>query len=263
MEKENTKKENNNLKKYIAIIAALIILGVGFYLYYFYPQIIPGLASDSFDKKVNVLMMGMDDQESVGEGEINIDSLVLCQLNPDKNELKFVNIIKEDKLTTNFNSKDINSEKLQEITTIISEKANVDVDYYLSLSYKGFKNLVNNLDGLEINLNEDIKIPDLDLDLEKGANKLNGQEALNYARWYDYNKDEKDRIKRQQQIINAILNKALKDKTLLDIPELFTTTVDTYKAVNTNIEYTLITDIVEYLLNNDNLNIEYDIIGNN
>jgi len=252
-------KGNNNKKIYIAIILALILLAVGFYLYYFYPQIIPGMASTSLKQDLAVLVVGLDDTESVLKGEIAADSIVLAQLYTNTNELKLTNIVIDEKAF----EENVDKLELERLLEEISELTSTELNYYFTLSYQGFTNLINNLGGIEIERQEELLIPDLNLDLKTGNILLSGEEALNYARWYDYRKDEKDRIERQQQVITAVVNKATKDKTLLDIPQLFNTTVDTFNSVETNIEYTLITDLIEYLMSNETPTISYDLIMEN
>src|SRR5690554_4847306 len=90
---EKTEKK----KIYIAIAIAIIILAIGFYLYYFYPQVIPGLASTSLKQDVNVLIIGLDDRDSVNKGEISADTIILAQLLIDNQEIKLSNIVLEEK----------------------------------------------------------------------------------------------------------------------------------------------------------------------
>lgn len=255
-ENQNSSR-SSNYKIYIAVLVALILLAVGFYLYYFYPQLIPGLASTNLQENVNVLIMGFDDADtSESDGEINVDTMVLLKLETVENNLSVINIISDDKSV----SEDIKEEELSNIMAEAGALTGTDIDYYFTVSYNGFKNLVDNLEGITIELDEDLKIPDLVLDLHEGNNKLTGEETLNYARWYDYRTDETTRVKRQQQVINALIDKAFQEKGLVDIPELFNTTVDTFKAVNTNVEYTLMTELVQYLMKNkDELTIDYTV----
>lgn len=255
MNKDNTKKESNK-KVLIAVVIAVLLLALGFYLYYFYPQIIPGLASTSLKEDVKVLVIGIDDVESVDEGEVSADTVILAQVLLENNEVKLTNIVVED----NSFGETIEQEEIDELMSEVGDMVSVDLDYYFTLSYQGFINLIDNLDGIVITREEELNVPDLNLSLKEGNNQLSGEEALNYARWYDYTKDEEDRIQRQQEIISAIIDKVLVNKSLKDIPQLFTTTVDTFKSVDTNVEYTMVTNIINYLMNNENQKISYDII---
>lgn len=254
---ENNNSKSSNYKIYIAIGIAIIILVIGFYLYYFYPQLIPGMASTDLKGDLNFLAIGLDDLESVEKGEINVDALVLFKLKTDSKQLEVVNIVTDKR---RFDP-EMSEEDIKAYLDEISKAASTDISYYITISYQGFIDLVDNLGGIDITLKDKLKVPDLNLDLRAGVNTLIGQEVLNYSRWYDYTKDEKERIQRQQQVLNAIIEKAYKGANLLDLPQLFKTTIDTYKTVKTNIDYTLISDIVEFLRKNNNLEVSYSIIS--
>jgi len=216
--------------------------------------VIPTLKED-----VNILVVGFDDAASVTEGKISADALVLVKLHPQSQKLELSNIIINEKrfvFNRDFDKREINS-LLYEIEGVTLTK----IDYYFSLSYQGFIKLIDNLGGIEIMVHDDLKVPDLDLDLKTGKNILNGQTALSYSRWFNWRKDEKDRISRQQQVISAMINKAYYDKSILDLPQLFRTTIDAVKMVKTNLEYSLITRIFTFMKRSDELEVNYRIIS--
>lgn len=250
--------EKAKLKKiYIAIGIAILLLAIGFYLYYFFPQVIPGLASTSLKQDVHILLIGLDDRESVVEGEVSADALVLAQLLVDGKEIKITNIVLNETVT--FGEK-IEKEQLETFLTGIGKLAGVDLNYYFTISYQGFVELVDKLGGITITREEELNVPDLDLALRQGNNTLSGSAALNYARFFDYTKDEAERVKRQQEVISAIIDKALNETTLVNIPQMFNTAITTYNSVDTNLEYTLVVDIIEYLMKNRELSINYGLI---
>jgi polyisoprenyl-teichoic acid--peptidoglycan teichoic acid transferase len=216
--------------------------------------VIPTLKED-----INILVVGFDDAESVTEGKISADALVLVKLHPQNQKLELSNIIINERrfvFNEDFDKKEINS-LLYEIEGVTLTK----IDYYFSLSYQGFIKLIDNLGGIEIMVQNDLKVPALDLDLKTGKHILNGQTALSYSRWFNWRKDEKDRISRQQQVISAMINKAYYDKSILDLPQLFRTTIDAVKMVKTDLEYSLITRIFTFLKKTDELEVSYRIIS--
>ncbi|HLV08703.1 MAG TPA: LCP family protein [Halanaerobiales bacterium] len=252
---KNNSSKKGNYKLYIAIGIALIILAIGFYLYYCYPELIPGMASTELKEDVSLLVIGLDDEESVEKGETNIDALVLFELKPEENQLKIINVISDKR---SFDS-EVDEEEIGSLIADIGEISSTEIKKHLTISYQGFVDLIDNLGGIDITLEEELRIPDLELELEEGANVLTGYEALNYCRWYDYTKNERDRIERQQQVLEAIIQKVYSSANLLDIPQLFETTVDTYKTVNTNIDYSLVADIISYFNDNEDLEYNYSI----
>ncbi|MDI3548436.1 MAG: polyisoprenyl-teichoic acid--peptidoglycan teichoic acid transferase [Halanaerobiales bacterium] len=220
---------------------------------------VSNIVNPDLKEDVNILIIGLDDLESVTRGEIAADALVLAKLHPEDKKLDLINIITKDKvLNLDMNNKE---EELIDLLDKMGKITSTEIDYYFTISYQGFTNLVDNLDGIEIALKEDLKVPGLNLDLKAGRNTLSGAEALSYSRWLDYTKDERDRIRRQQQIISAMIKKAFFDKSIFDLPQLFKTTVDTFKMVNTNIEYNMITKIIAFFNNATELEINYNIIS--
>lgn len=251
MEKGKSKKTI-----YIAIGIALLLLALGFYLYHFYPQIIPGMARISLEKDLHVLVIGLDDIESEENSGVFVDALVMAELNAENKEVKFTNIIQDEvKLSEEFTDDDLHL-----FMSEVNEVTDTELNYYFTISYKGFITLVDNLNGVDIELDDKLRVPDLDLDLEAGNNVLSGKEALNYARWYDYRKDELDRVNRQQKVIGALMGEVLKERTLIEIPELFTTIVDTFRAVKTNLSYSIITEVVDFTLRNRDIDVSFDML---
>lgn len=252
---ENKNETTNNKKILIGILIALILLIVGFYLYYFYPQAIPGMAglSPALKEDINVLAIGLDDLESVTLGEIEVDSMVLFKFQAEKKNLELINIP--------IKGIEYSEGTVDELINEVYELTGIKPSYYITVSYQGFENLVDSIDGISIELDKPLSIPDLDLELKAGLNQLSGHEALNYARWYDYKKDEIDRIKRQQQVIAAIMEKIKGDQILGNIPQIFSTTVHALKSVDTNIDIDLVKDIVEFVKEKNELNINYSIFS--
>ena len=251
---------NKKTKMWIGIIVAFVLLLGGFYLYYFYPQIIPGFAGKNpgFEDDVNILLVGLDDRDSVQKGEIEADSIMLATLkgNGKKIVIKAIpsDMKVENKKLKEYNVKNM-PDKMKEIT-------NVKPDYYVSMSYEGFQEIINQLGGINVTLEEQMRIPELGLDLKKGENILAGQEALNYARWYNYTDDEKDRMERHKKIIESLIDKVFQKRTLLDFSKLYSTVVETYKSVETNMDQDLVARIINYAKEREDIEVVYNILEN-
>ena len=242
---------------WIGIIIAVILLLGGFYLYFYYPETIPGLASVDSELKenVNVLVIGMDDMENVDKGKIQADSIMLIELEPN-NEIINFNSLSSNKI---YDEKMIKNYSYDNLQKIVSEISNKEIDYYFKISYNGFINIVDQLDGIDIELKEKMNIPDLNLSLQKGLNHLNGKETLNYARWYNY-QNEQDRLKRHIIVAEALVDKALKKETVLNIPKIFSTIIETYKNIETNIDIKFIRRVLNFIQKRENIVFNYDII---
>lgn len=253
------KAESKNIKKWIIIFLILIIALLG-YCFYNYFGFFFGLGEEPyesrFDKEVNLIIIGQDKKNDVQEGKIQSDSIILANLKPDKKELTITAVPSHKE----YNGKKLQEYNRQELTDIAGNIMGVKPQYYFEIDYEGFKNIVNLMSGIEVEIKEEFRVPELGLYLKEGKNLLSGQEALNYARYYNHSKDELTRIARQQQVMRGFSDKIFQKNTILNIPKLYKTVIETIKNVNTNLDYDLAIEAYYFINNSDDFNINYEII---
>lgn len=106
----------------------------------------------------------------------------------------------------------------------IEEVTGIDIHYWAKANFVGFKDLIDALGGIDVNVTEDIYDPFYPkgetglvevFQVEKGWQHMDGETALKYARSRKTTSDF-DRSDRQQEIIYAIKEKSLKTQTLLN-----------------------------------------------
>ncbi len=90
----------------------------------------------------------------------------------------------------------------------------VRVDHYVEVDFHGFVDVVDALGGIEVCLPEPINDPKAHLDMDAGTHHVDGTEALAFARTRATSQGDLDRIDRQQQVLSAMLDKALSTETL-------------------------------------------------
>ncbi|ACL69310.1 LCP family protein [Halothermothrix orenii] len=243
---------------WVGLVTGIFLIGIGLYFHYSQPDVVPGLADiNNRVKKSNILLMGLDDKNSVEKGKVEVDSIVLARLAPEKRTLKFTSIPVEGEIYKGH-------ETVEEIIGEVEKLTGETINYYLTVSYDAFINMVDSIGGIQIKVDKAIDIPALDLYLKKGLNRLTGQEALNYSRWFNYNtKSEIERLKRQQQVIKSLVHKILKPETLLKLPELFTNTLKSFDRVETNIDISIINKGIDFLKNRNDIIIKFDVFDKN
>jgi LCP family protein required for cell wall assembly len=101
-------------------------------------------------------------------------------------------------------------------------------DYSVCIDFNAFVRLVDSVGGVDIDVEKAMDYDDpyqnLHINIPKGLQKLDGTNALKYARYRKGN-DEKDtitdykRIEHQQAVIKAVLKKLLTPASILRIPE--------------------------------------------
>src|SRR5919198_1405068 len=93
----------------------------------------------------------------------------------------------------------------------IESFTNIKIDHFMQVDFAGFKNVVNAVGGVEICLPNDVNDNKSKLHLSRGRHVVKGETALAYVRTRHGLGDGSDlsRIKRQQQFLGSVANKAL------------------------------------------------------
>lgn len=125
---------------------------------------------------------------------------------------------------------------------------NIEIDYYIKLSFTNFTELIDDLGGVDIDVSKKYEYPGY-IDIEEGYQILDGKKALDYVRFrYDEDGDY-GRIKRQQEVLIAILV-GQKEHTDDEIVSLID---DFYLNISTNIPlrkfidyYSLIKEVEDF-----------------
>ncbi|MGR5996509.1 LCP family protein [Bacillus cereus] len=177
---------------------------------------------------VSVLIMGVDESDVRGKeyGEaIRTDALLLATFNKDSKTVKLLSIPrdtytyipiekKKDKITHAHafgSTKNGKNGGPQASIDAVEKLMNVPVDYFVKFNFKSFIKIVDDLGGVEVDVPVEFTEQDSNdnaeaIHLEKGVQKLNGEEALALARTRHIDSDAM-RGQRQQLVIEAILKK--------------------------------------------------------
>jgi anionic cell wall polymer biosynthesis LytR-Cps2A-Psr (LCP) family protein len=110
----------------------------------------------------------------------------------------------------------------------IQSNFGVPVHYYIRVNFDGFRKIVDALGGIEITVEEPIwddRYPTDDcgyqtVRFDVGTYQMDGEQALQYARSRHYTSDF-SRIRRQQQVLFAIYEKATSLEVIPRLPELW------------------------------------------
>jgi LCP family protein required for cell wall assembly len=113
----------------------------------------------------------------------------------------------------------------------------VPIHYYIRINFQGFREVVNYLGGITIEVDEEIwdyRYPDgnygyTTIHIPAGIQLMDGQMALQYARTRHSGTDF-DRLRRQRQVLLAIREKALRLELIPKLPALAGTLGQTVKT---------------------------------
>lgn len=174
-----------------------------------------------------------EDQDDISAGSVEgqrSDSIMLVRLNHERDRITVVGIPRdlwvdipgegEDKINAAYahGGPQLSVQTVESLT-------GVRVDHYVEVDFTGFVDVVDALEGVEVCLPEAIDDPKAHLDMEAGTHEVDGIEALAFARTRASEGGDLDRIDRQQQVLSAMLDKALSNETLTD-PDKLTAFLD-------------------------------------
>ena len=104
--------------------------------------------------------------------------------------------------------------------SIVSQVLGMPISYYIKIDFAGFKDLINFLGGVDINVAESIVDEMSGLHVEPGLVHMDGDLALAYAR-SRYTTNDFARSGRQQQIILALQKKIMSSDVYLNPYKLY------------------------------------------
>ena len=105
----------------------------------------------------------------------------------------------------------------------IEQLTNIKIDHFATVDFAGFKGVVNAIGGVKICLPKDVDDREAKLRMSRGYHTVKGEQALAYVRSRHGLGDGSDlsRIKRQQQFMGSIANKALSGGVLANPTKLY------------------------------------------
>lgn len=96
----------------------------------------------------------------------------------------------------------------------LGELYDLEVDYYAQINFKGYEKLINAVGGVTIYSDQSFKARDTYI--KKGENKLNGAQALDYARErYHVSGGDNGRGKNQMKVVKALIEKMTTGTTII------------------------------------------------
>ncbi len=103
---------------------------------------------------------------------------------------------------------------IHQVRKTVSKFMGVPIDYYVLIKISSAKELVNAIGGINVDVEKDMDYDDnwgnLHIHLKKGRQKLDGDQIVGYSRFRHDEEGDWGRIRRQQQVIKAMV-KELKD----------------------------------------------------
>lgn len=192
-------------------------------------------------QRLNVLLLGIDARS--GETMARTDTIILASVDPKSKQMSLLSIPRDTRVNIPKHGWDkINSASvyggIDTTMKVVSDLLGIPVKYYVRADFSGFKNIVDELGGVTLDVEQDMYHYDPDdggaytIDLQKGVQRLDGDKALQYVRYREYAMGDIDRTAHQQKFLVALAKEMLQPSTILKLPTLVP---EVNKFVKTNL----------------------------
>ncbi|HHV17487.1 MAG TPA: LCP family protein [Thermoanaerobacterales bacterium] len=224
-------------------ILLFIILSMGSGFYYVFrglnDPLVPNSdqntsSTDEFIKggRQNILLLGMDAGTIGAKEEHNrhrSDTIIVVSLDKKNKDVKILSIPRDTRIkiggygiqkinaATAFGGPDL-------AVKTVKDFLGVPIHNYVAVKLSSFRNIVDVLGGVEIDIKERMKYTDpvgnIYIDLHPGQQLLDGDKAEQFVRYREYPDADVGRVKAQQQFMEALIDKALRPATILKLPKI-------------------------------------------
>ena len=224
------------LSLFITLLVILVIFGGAAAGKFLYSGNLPESLSGLFDRvgggKVNFLMMGLDG------GGTRADTIMVASVDRKNKTVKILSIPRDTKVEVNGKTIKINAtmgyqSREELMISKIKEITGLPIHYYAAVDFEGFKEIIDILGGVDIDVPFDMNYDDpaqnLSIHLKKGMQHLDGQAAHDYVRFRhnnngsapgDYALGDPGRIHAQQEFLKELVRQKLQPQYLAKAPQL-------------------------------------------
>ena len=200
-------------------------------------------------RPINILVMGIDQVPGVAEDSPDIfegrsDTLLLLRANPTNKTLSLLSVPRDTQVRIpGVGIAKINQANVyggpQLAENVLEDTLNdIKIDRYVRVSKGAFRELVEQLGGVEIFVPQAMSYVDntqkLNIDLQAGWQTLNGEQAEQFARFREDVYGDIGRVQRQQVLLKALKSRVTNMGVLPQLPQIIRVML---KYVDTNLSF--------------------------
>lgn len=234
--------------------------------------------------RMDILLLGMRGLEDPGEGKLLSDAMILLSIKKDTGQVALISLPRDIylRIWCSREKKKLNFAYAQGgldcAKKTVSYLTDLYIDYAVSVNFDALREIIDTLGGISLYLEEPFEedfqwakegweedehwfIKEIDgeerwvFHLPQGENILDGQTTLYYVR-SRYSTDDFDRMRRQQQVLMSIKEKALSLGVLANPVKIYNLLDILGKNIRTDASLSDIKDLINLISNLDTVNIK-------
>ena len=182
--------------------------------------------------RLNVLIIGVDVTLDNKRRVVNVaraDTLALVTFDPERLRIAVVSIPRDTRAQipghgeTKINASHAYGGPALTVRTV-EQLVGVKIDAYVKLGPESFAKFIDAIGGIDVDVEKDMKYTDswagFTINLKKGLQHLNGEQATGYIRFRHDEMGDIGRVDRQRKVLVALLKKLKDPSTVLASPQL-------------------------------------------
>lgn len=196
-------------------------------------------------ERVNILLLGGDSRGLEANEIPRSDSIMIASLDPVTKKSYLFSILRDTYVKIPNNGMDrintaIATGGPELAMKTVSNLMGIPIQYYVYTDFKGFIALVDAIEGIDLEVEKDMKYSDsadghqYDINLKKGYQHLDGKTALQYVRFRHDATSDFTRTERQRKFMKAVAEKLQSTTSLLKLPKILNS-IDPYIETNLSV----------------------------
>ncbi len=183
----------------------------------------PKIAKETF----NVLLIGVDKSGKLA------DAIMLVNVDEANKKIKMLSIPRDTKVYMEGRYRKINSCYMSGVDCLIDSVkmlTGVRINYYAAIMPGTLAAIVDSLGGVEFTIEKNMyysdPAQDLYINLKKGTQTLNGEQAEQYCRYRQYFMGDYERTQAQQKFFTALFEQKLNAKNITKLYDIYNAVFD-------------------------------------
>jgi len=184
--------------------------------------------------RINILLIGIDDGDisNPKTSPHRSDSMLLMGVHKSSGSVSLLSIPRDTRMAIPGHS---SADKVghsfayggvELAIATIQEFLEIPVHFYVQVDWQGFIKVVDALGGVDLYVEDDMRYEDpyanLKIDLKKGFQHLNGNQAGQYVRFRHDEMGDIGRVARQQKFLKSLATQAIRLSNLVRLPTIIT-----------------------------------------